>query len=81
MQKINLYRYVDSNGIVITPVKRSEDDIPSRTRLIADEGKYLTNDGINLYSCIDVSDSEGWYEVDNVEFTAETFQTMVEEVL
>ena len=33
-------------------------------RLYADEGKRLTLDGENLWSCVDVESINGWYEVD-----------------
>ena len=33
-------------------------------RLVADEGKELTQDGVNTTCCIDVKSTEGWYEVD-----------------
>lgn len=63
MTTINLYRYEDPNGITITPDKRNPADTPHCYRLIADEGKLITSDGINKYSCIDISDPTSWYEV------------------
>ena len=33
-------------------------------RLVADEGKMLTQDGENFTSCVDTDTAEGWYEVD-----------------
>lgn len=33
-------------------------------RLIADEGKSLTKDGIDLWNCVEVTSADGWYEVD-----------------
>ena len=35
-----------------------------RVRLIAGEGKVLTIDNENFYSCIDADSVEGWTEVD-----------------
>lgn len=41
-------------------------------RLIADEGKMITNDSINLHSVLDVEDDTGYYEVDDTSLD-ETF--------
>lgn len=65
MQTINLYRYKESNGIAISPIKRNETDVPHSFRLVADEGKALTNDNVTFAQCIDVSNTEGWVEVDD----------------
>ena len=63
MEIVNLYKYEDSNGFVVTPIKRNDTDIPSGYRLIADDGKALTKDGINLCPAVDTDITEGWYEV------------------
>jgi hypothetical protein len=34
-------------------------------RLVADDGKVLTQDGENLTSCVDTETADGWYEVDD----------------
>ena len=36
-------------------------------KLIADDGMAVTMDGVELYSCIDVDSTEGWYEVEEQE--------------
>ena len=36
--------------------------IENRIRLYADDGKVVTQDGVNLYGSIDVLSSDGWYE-------------------
>ena len=59
----NLYRYEDEHGVTITPNKRSESDEPYCVRLIADEGKILT-DGETETPCVDTHEPEKWYEVD-----------------
>lgn len=33
-------------------------------RVIADEGKAVTKDGVNLYACLDVENAAGFYEVE-----------------
>ena len=33
-------------------------------RVIADEGKAVTKDGVNLYACLDVENASGFYEVE-----------------
>ena len=65
MQKINLYRYEEINGVAtITPNKRAEADMPSRMRLIADENCTLTN-GTTEATVIDVKLDEVdlWTEI------------------
>lgn len=37
----------------------------NRIRLYADNGKAVTQDGVNLYGSIDVLSTDGWYEVDD----------------
>lgn len=66
MQKIELYRYVEvDNSITVTPNKRNDNDLIHKYRLIADEGKALT-DGENIASVVDVSidDVGKWTEID-----------------
>ena len=48
MQKINLYRYETNGRVTITPNQKNEQDLPSRLRLIADEGYVLTNGELNV---------------------------------
>ncbi len=69
MQKVNLYRYEDENGVVtITPNPRTETDIPSRLRLVADEGMLLT-DGNTETPVIDIlpEEAENWHEITDKE--------------
>lgn len=66
MQQIELYRYVEADGsITVTPNKRNDNDLIHKYRLIADEGKALT-DGENVASVVDVSidDVSNWTEID-----------------
>ncbi len=63
MQTITLYRYTrPDGGISVSPIKPNV-EYTEMVRLIADEGKALT-DGTNTTMCIDVSSAEGWTEID-----------------
>lgn len=60
----NLYKYENSDGsISISPVQREETDTPYMFRVIADEGKVLT-DGTNTTACIDTHTPEIYTEID-----------------
>lgn len=64
MQTINLYRYVRADGgVTVSPVK-PDGEYTEMVRLVADDGKMLTNDGEHLTGCVDVITADGWYEVD-----------------
>ena len=64
MQIINLYKYErEGGGVTVSPVK-PECEYTEMFRLVADEGKMLTQDGENLTACADVESIERWYEVD-----------------
>lgn len=63
MQIITLYRYTrPDGGISVSPIKPNV-EYTEMVRLIADEGKALT-DGTNTTTCTDVSSAEGWTEID-----------------
>lgn len=63
MRVKKMFKYVGSNGVVVTDV-----DLPMEkvivNRLIADDGKLITNDETTYHSVIDVENIEGFYEVD-----------------
>lgn len=64
MQVITLYRYErDDGGITTSPVE-PDCEYTEMYRLIADEGKVLTQDGIKTTMCADVHTLDGWYEID-----------------
>lgn len=64
MQTITLYKYTrEDGGVTVSPVK-PDCEYTEKYRLIADESKALTQDGVDLYSCVDVASVDGWYEVD-----------------
>lgn len=59
-----LYRFEEEEGKITVSPKKPECDYTIKYRLIADEGKMLTNDDETFVSCIDVDSPEGYYEVD-----------------
>jgi len=64
MRTITLYRYERADKkFSISPRKP---DVPYTTlvRLIADEDKVLTKNGIDICTMIDVDDTQGWYEIE-----------------
>lgn len=64
MQAITLYRYNRADGgVTISPVK-PDTEYTEMVRLVADEGKVLTQDGESITTCIDTDTADGWYEVD-----------------
>lgn len=66
MQKITLYRYIRADGgVTVSPVK-PDGEYTVLYRLIADEGRTLT-DGVNRAECVDTDNPELWAE----ELTAE----------
>lgn len=64
MTKIEIYRYVGSNGIIDSPIKLPM-DYTLRYRLIAGEGKELVNgDKVATVIDVDVDDVNKWVEQD-----------------
>lgn len=71
MQIKPLYRYErDGGGITVSPIMPSG-EYTEMYRLIADEGKALTN-GVVITPCVDVESVEGWSEIDAPEEETET---------
>lgn len=86
MQTITLYRYTrDGGGITTSPVAPQDGTAYDlRYRLLADEGKELT-DGVTITACIDVSSPDGWTEIDDPgedadEATAADYQAALAEM-
>lgn len=69
MQRITLYKTARENGgVTVSPLKPADGiTYTEGVRLIADEGKALTKDGVNLTNCVDTETAEGWAEVDAVD--------------
>lgn len=60
----NLYKYESETSVTYSLEKPNHEDYEIFFRLIADEGKLLTKDGLEFFSVIDVESVEGWYEVE-----------------
>lgn len=67
MQTITLYRYIRKDGGVTVSTVKPEGEYTEMVRLVADEGKALTQDGENLTFCVDTDSTDGWYEVEAVD--------------
>lgn len=64
MTKMEIYRYVGSNGVIDSPIKLPM-DYTLRFRLIADAGKELVNgDTVATVIDVDVDDADNWIEQD-----------------
>ena len=64
MEIKQLYRFLrEDGGVTESPKKPDGAEYTTRCRLIADDGKILT-DGITETFCIDVESAEGWTEID-----------------
>lgn len=59
-----LYRFTREDGGTTVSPNKPECEYTTLYRLIADEGKAVTKDGENLFSCLDVDSVDGWNEVD-----------------
>lgn len=66
MQIKELYRYSREGGGVTVSPEKPECEHEVTYRIIADEGKEVTQDGVNTFCCVDTHTNEGWYEVDAV---------------
>lgn len=65
MTTVNLYKYDETNGIVVTPDIRNDGDTPYAYRLIAEPGKILKNRDELTY-CIDTKTPDDWEEIDDM---------------
>lgn len=73
MQTITLYRYTRPDGGITTSPIKPDGEYTEMYRLIADEGKTLT-DGMTTTTCVDVSSTTGWSEVDDLSEMTEVEQ-------
>ena len=51
-------------GVDVSPIQ-PDGDYELLHRVIADEGKLVTDNGEDLYYCVDVESADGWYEVND----------------
>ena len=62
-----LYRFLRGDGgVTESPDKPDGAEYTTRYRLIASEGKLLTDGATETY-CIDVDSADGWTEIDDLE--------------
>lgn len=60
-----LYKYQrPDGGYDVSPIK-PEGEYDLEYRIIADEGKLVTQDSENAYTCIDTDSILDWYEIDD----------------
>ena len=64
MQIKELYRYSREGGGVTVSPEKPECEYEINYRIIADEGKLVTRDGVDAFCCIDTDTAEGWIEID-----------------
>lgn len=63
MQTVILYRYKRTYGGYSVSPNRPQGEYDTRVRLIADEGKALTNGNV-VTQCTDTESTDGWTEID-----------------
>ena len=65
MKKTLEYLYLGENGTILTPVKLEGIYSVKKYNLVAEDGKYLTKDGENLFTqvYIPIAEIDEWYEV------------------
>lgn len=66
MKKQVMYMYLGTNGTICTPVHLEDIYYIRKYRLVADEDKKLTKDGIKFTANVIIPEEElnDWYEVD-----------------
>ena len=92
MEIKTLYKYTrQDNGVTISPIM-PEGDYTTIYRLIASEAHAVTQNGVDVYPCLDVDNVTGWYEVEYVEpnsttpgeepirYAVETLNNLVDEL-
>lgn len=63
MQIINLYKYTRAEGGITVSPNKPECEYAEMFRIVADDGKVLTNGETTTY-CADVESTDGWTEID-----------------
>lgn len=60
-----MYKYERMKGKITVSFNAPENKEYTKIyRLIAEEGKVITKDGIDLFDCRDTDTTEGYYEID-----------------
>lgn len=64
MKTIPLYKYIrEGGGVTVSPIKPENSEYIKMFRIVADEGKILTNGKKQTYGA-DVESIDGWEEID-----------------
>lgn len=64
MKIIPIYKFIrEGGGVTVSPIKPENTEYIDMVRIIADEGKLLTN-GERQTPCADVYTADGWSEID-----------------
>lgn len=67
MEIKSLYRFLrEDGGVTESPDEPDDTEYTIRFRLIASDGKLLTNGTVETF-CIDVDSTDGWIEIDDLE--------------
>lgn len=76
--KLNtLYRYKREDGGISVSPNKPDCEYNELVRIVADQGKLVTQDGENLFFVIDADNANGWYEVDAPETSEEELEQAV----
>lgn len=63
-----LYRFKRPDGGITVSTEEPNTVYETEYRIIADEGKLITQNGEDTYSVIDTDSTEGWYEIDEPKY-------------
>ena len=80
MEVRTLYRYEREDGGMDVSPNKPDCQYTELFRIIADEGHVVTEDGENLYYCVDVEYIDGWYEIEEPEKPEEESEKEIEEL-
>ena len=80
MKIITLYKYTREDGGITVSPNKPECEYAELVRIVADEGKRITQDGETLYIVIDQEASDGWYEVDDPQSEQEVTDEHIEQI-
>lgn len=63
MQIKTLYWYEREDGSITSSIFKPNCYYEIGYRIVADAGKWVTQNGYDKYRCVDVENTYGWYEV------------------
>ncbi len=74
MQTKTVYKFKRADGGTSVSPCKPETEYTERVRIIADEGKAVTKDGVNLFFVIDDDSADGYFEIDAPEVDESAMQ-------